>query len=251
VSGRLLVFAICGALLLQTSSASAEESDGGRERAAVAFEQGMAALNDGDRERAVEAFARSYELLPHPGTLLNLALCQQELGRVLLAHHSFTELLDRFGGVISARASEQARAGLDVSLAQLARITIAGLPAGARLSIDGAEVGRAPFDAALVLEPGRHELAAEREGFTATEETRELEAGAIVELAFELTPIEPELPEPVVEPTPEPAEPRRSFWRRPWPWIILGVVVVGAGVGLGVGLTRDDSNEYDWNPTFP
>jgi hypothetical protein len=51
-----------------------------------------------------------------------------------------------------------------------------------------------------------------------------------------------------------PSERRKSFYRKWWFWVPIGVVVAGAGVGIGVALARHpgfDSTRPDFGPGQP
>lgn len=223
------------ALLFAPVLAAAQ--DGVEAEARELFEAGLAAAERGDPGAAVDLFQRSYELFPHPGTLLNVALYRREAGRPLGAYQAFTELLERFGPVISAETRERARTHLSELEEELATVEVATDPPGATLRLDDREVGVTPLPEPLRLEPGDYRLEARLEGYEPTGLTLELTAGLNPLVELTLREIPPEAPEPTA---PAPDEPERSFWRGPWPWVIGGLLLLGAGVGLTVGLWPDD-----------
>ena len=55
------------------------------ERARALFEGAREAIRAGQLEAARDALAESYRLAPRPGALLNLALCEERLGRLTSA----------------------------------------------------------------------------------------------------------------------------------------------------------------------
>jgi len=161
-------------------------------RARELFEEGVAAAERTDYAAAVEAFARSYELYSHPGTLSNLAQYQEQVGQRADAYRSWSELIERFGTIISAgslRRAQQRVAALD---AELCSVWVSVVPAGASVQIDGGEVWPTPMDEPVRLEPGQHEFVARREGFEDASVTREIQAGVNPDVRLTLTPVRDE-----------------------------------------------------------
>jgi len=70
------------AVLLSSAIARA---DGGESEAERLFREGRDAMKAGDPATACARFAASQSLDPAPGTLLNLALCEEKLGQLSLA----------------------------------------------------------------------------------------------------------------------------------------------------------------------
>ena len=165
------------AVISVATSLNAEERQGDEARARALFAQGIAAAAAGDDETAVRAFSQSYDLFPHPGTLVNLATCQDRLGRLADAYRSWTELLSRYGTVVSTTARGQARGRVAALDALLATVEVTSRPEGALLQIDGREVGRTPLDGPLRLDPGPHVFMARFEGDQDVTEGRVLNAG--------------------------------------------------------------------------
>src|SRR5579862_4852149 len=58
------------------------------------FDAGVAARDRGDWPTAYQSFLRSQKLEPAPGTLLNLALCEEKLGKVSSAADHLTQVIE-------------------------------------------------------------------------------------------------------------------------------------------------------------
>lgn len=282
VRAAKLVFIVMALAYASRPALVMAQDDDTRLEAREAFQLGVDAARGGDYERATEAFATSYELVPRPAALLNLALYLGELGREVDSHAAWTELLQRFGGVISDEAQQQARAALDELEARLAIVEVRSEPSDAALSVDGREVGRTPLEGPLVLEPGEHRFEATLAGRVTATEDCNLAAGERIELDLQLAPLpEPDAPDDAamnealrdiesrgeaVRPSadalpsggeadngavsPEQTSERRPFWRGPWPWIIGGALVLAAGATTAIVLTRPEEQDVDWEVRF-
>lgn len=176
-------------------SSETEEPDENQARARELFERGVAAAQRRDYATAIEAFERSYDLYSHPGTLINLAQYQDELGRRAEAYRSWQELIERFDTVISARSLRQARARVTALDAELAAVWVAVSPAGASVQVDGGEVWPTPMSEPIRLAPGPHEFVGRRSGFEDAAVTRELQAGVNPDVTLTLVPVRTE-PQP-------------------------------------------------------
>lgn len=172
---------------ITASSADAEESaSSDRIEARDVFEQGMAARSAGDYEAAAAAFEQSYQLYPHPGTLLNLAVDLDRGGRLREAYHAWRELRDRFGAVISDDAREQAHERLEQLERTLALVELQVEPPGAVIEVDGVVLGPAPLEHPLVLAPGTHRISADAPGHEGVSLSRRFGAGRHPPLRLEL-----------------------------------------------------------------
>jgi hypothetical protein len=106
----------------------------------------------------------------------------------------------------------------DPARLELARIDAADVgPPGARLVVDGADRGTAPFDAALTgLLPGLHVVELSLEGHTAERRELQLAAGEVHALSLQLQ---------------APTVPDRSAFERALPWMVSGTSALVALAG--------------------
>jgi hypothetical protein len=155
VRSRLLVTLVAGACALGLPHRSrAAEAD---ERAAVSFQEGREAMRQGHYATACGKFRESQSLDPSPGTVLNLAVCEERLGHLIRAR----SLVQRFSE--TAAASDDRRAYAEQMSKDLEerspRLSIRIDPANVsatEVKVDGLELSS--YNDPLVLDPGRHEI---------------------------------------------------------------------------------------------
>jgi hypothetical protein len=134
-------------------------------QAELLFRRGRDALRIGRFEAAQDYLAESYRLDPSPGTLLNLALCEEKTGRIVsaLAH------LRLFLGTVPAdddRRDLAVRRLRDVE-DRMPRLVIhidEATRAAATLRLDGVPVDLQAARDPLPLDPGEHALVVELPG---------------------------------------------------------------------------------------
>ena len=124
------------------------------------FKEGRAAYDKGDYATACPKFAASQKADPAAGTLLNLAVCEERLGKVASAREHLSELLPQLGQKDDRLPFAMELVGkVDARVARL-RVTLAeGAPAEtvARLK-QGDEQKTLAFGAEIVLDPGTYKL---------------------------------------------------------------------------------------------
>lgn len=156
-----------------------------RSAAREAFSQGVSAFEAADYRAARDAFARAYALSPHPSVQLNLAFCEERLGRLLAAREHYRAYLA--AGVASSEESVEVDQAVRRISAALASVLVALEPSSARLTVDGADVAWQP-GRSIDLEPGAHVLRAELPGRPAVEQRVLLASGARMEVALHVAP---------------------------------------------------------------
>jgi hypothetical protein len=245
-------------------SASQAEAEARKRDAKAKFLQGRAALNRGEYATALVFLRTSQELYPSPGTLLNLALCEERLGMLGSAIGHFQEVMrllpqgDERQSIAKHGATmlEQRVPRLRIELAK-------GAPEGTTVARGGAPVQASDFGKDLPVDPGKHVVVATAPG----RPDRSYEV-ALVEGARGVLSVEPgPAPEPpkavVIEPAPAKkveaarANPRAppsgegrasggddprvaepddaTSSRRTAAFIVGGVGIVGIGVGAITG----------------
>lgn len=144
-------------------SASAKEDAGPSPEARAANAKALDLSRDGHYAEALEQFQRAYDLSPSYVILYNIgrmARLTQDFARSLTAFQRYL----RDGGIDidAARRSEveQEIASL-TSLVSWVRVQA---EAGARISVDGHEIGVAPIDEKIPLNPGARTFRAEKAG---------------------------------------------------------------------------------------
>jgi hypothetical protein len=223
---------LCAPVLLVALAAplgAAAQPTGDPTRAAALFQEGREAAKKGDHAGACPKLAESYRIDPAVGTLLNLADCNEHLGKVATAWQLFQQAIEHLPNHDDRVPMAKKRiAALAARLSRLTLVLAAGAPAGTKVIRDAAELAPGSLDTPLPIDPGAHEVivkAPDREDrrfeFTVAErETKRLE-------------LEPGPPTP--PPTPTQPEPGMSPMRLSG-IIVGGVGIVGLAAAIGTGL---------------
>ncbi|HKO92106.1 MAG TPA: hypothetical protein VJU61_13175 [Polyangiaceae bacterium] len=265
----LLVFA--GSMLAPGAASAepntAEPSTEDSALATLLFDQGRALIAEGQVAEACLKFEESQRLDPGGGTLLNLARCHAQEGRLASAWSEFraAQSMARDGG----RPDREAEAAYQISALEprLSRLRIM-VPAAADLTglvleRDGRELGRGAWSTAIPIDGGEHVVRATapgRQPFTVTvviAEEREqmtLQIPILAALAVRVPPpviapaarSHPAAPaEPMVEEEAETFTPARLRGLGITS-IALGVVAWAAGgYALATALDAKDAAEAD------
>ncbi len=129
------------------------------------FRQGRRAADRGDWATACERFEQSQEAEAAPGTLLNLADCEETRGQLTRAWRDFLALADALPETDERKAVALERARrLERSMPKLrVRLAISSMPA--HVFRDGVELGQASLGVALPVDPGMHVVLVHEPGF--------------------------------------------------------------------------------------
>lgn len=244
--GRLVVIA----LVSVATAASAQPNDPVA-RADALFREGRALIEAGDFGAACPKFEESQRLDPGLGTLLNLAACYEQVGKLasaLTAFRSAEEQARAAGPGEKKReqtAAERARA-LEGRVARLAVIvTAAEQPAGFVVTRDGVPLRPLDFGRRVPVDPGTIVIAATAPGFEPFEAevviardtaARTVEIPALTPSAGAVGDAARSTPPDTTPPaaTEDPRTPASSRTRIAIGLAAAGVVGLGAGVGLGL-----------------
>jgi len=177
-----VVRALCVAVVLATTwgawpaPAAAQEGQGGqvsdeaRAEARNLYRRGRRLLERNKPDEALEEFARAYALYPHWATSNSMGVCHDRLGRPAEALRLYEQALQEGGdeipeqqrGEIAARVSAL-RIQLGIRDTPTGTIRVTTSPPGARIRLDGTEVGVSPKD--VEADPGPHQIEVELEGY--------------------------------------------------------------------------------------
>jgi hypothetical protein len=212
------------------------------------FREGRTLMKAGDFASACPKLQESYAQDPATGTLLSLALCEEQQGQTASAWESYSEVISRSKQEGRADREQLARArvaDLETKLSHLTIIVDASAAAvpGLIVKRDDAHLGEAAWGAAVPLDPGEHvvEVTAPRKqewkttvtvGPSGDSKTVRIPSLVDEPVAPAPGPVAPEVPvaPPPIIAAPEPSPPvRRS------PLRTIGLVAGGAGVAtLGI-----------------
>ncbi|WP_231864367.1 tetratricopeptide repeat protein [Sorangium cellulosum] len=235
--------ALCAVLCAMSHPASAQPKDP-KAQAQELFEQGRAAVEAQDCARAIPLFRRSQAAYPSRGTLLNLAQCEADLGRVASAWQHFKELLTQLTpGDPRLPITEQRIRELEPRVPRLVVELPEGAPAPAELLVDQVPLPQASIGSELPLDPGNHAVVARWPGGRQTDAPVTLAEGARNVVHLEPPPAAAPPPVPVPDapqasaissgPPPTPGAP--SSFKRTLGFVIGGVGAAALGGSLITG----------------
>ncbi len=119
------------------------------------FREGRRSADAGNYALACPRFEESNRLDPAPGTLLNLADCEEHVGHLAFAWEHFRRLAEELPEQDARRPIAEARARALESRIPKLRIALVG-QVPATVVRDGAVLGPASLGVALPVDPGRH-----------------------------------------------------------------------------------------------
>jgi hypothetical protein len=168
--------ALCTALALTLAPgrASAQLSDADKASARALAQQGQDALEKKDFTTAADRFARAGELVHAPTLTLGLARAQVGLGKWIAATETYYRLLHEPVPAAASPVYTKALADARKELAALeprvpsVTIVVKGAPS-AKVTLDGTPVPSAVLGVPRPVDPGKHAVRAEAEGFAAVE----------------------------------------------------------------------------------
>jgi hypothetical protein len=235
--GLVVAFVATGVLVATAGDASAQGTSSGvsnEMRAEYLFRTGEKKFDSGRYTEACNDFAESLRLGPKLGTLLNLALCHETVGKTATAWSEF-----HHGAAWAAQNGQKDRHDFAMQHAlaletKLPRVLLQ-LPKDAAIGsvdVDGEPLPDSRWYLPVFLDPGEHSVAISAPGkqrgnvkFRVISSPTE-QLVNVPSLSDEVAPAPLPKPEPVA-----PSDPDRT--RR-----IAGTVLLGAGaVGLVVGVT--------------
>lgn len=237
----------CAALLFVPALAVADPVD--RATAEALFQKGRDAMAAGDLETACPALEESNRLDPAPGTMVNLATCEERRGRLAVAWQWLEQAASRLPESDARRALVLQRAA--ETKARLPHLTIRlapGAPADSRVMRDAVELRSVSLGLALPVDPGAHRVAVSAPGRAERRYAVLLEEGERKELVVApgpvgATTVELDDSAPAEAPEGTPAEPEPAPDGQGGPASggmdrrTLGYIVGGAGVaGIGTAL---------------
>ncbi|MEZ4440531.1 MAG: hypothetical protein R3B72_15645 [Polyangiaceae bacterium] len=228
--------AFCAGLgLAATTPRPAAAAD--KAAAEALFLEGKALMDAGDLAQACERFAASMRAEPSVGAQLNLALCNEQRGKLATAWSLY-----RDAAVLAESLDDDRRAGAEARATalkpQVPRLTVVlvGDTPGVRVTRNGEEV--VAFDTPLPTDPGRYRIEASAPGRAAWSTSVTLEPrGEARVLVPALDPLgdEPGGATPAGE---------QPLWQVVTGWSLVGVGGLGLAVGIGFGAAAA-ANERD------
>jgi hypothetical protein len=233
------------ALALATSSPAVRADDGAA--AEALFEAGRAATKRGDVREACTRFRESHRLDPAPGTSLNLAVCETELGNLAVAWRLLRSLRQTLSSSDPRTLLvRELFANLDPRVPRVVFESVGELPSGLRVTLEGSSITESGFRVAIPVNPGRHTFEITAPGCETISGQVTLREGERRGVAVSAPPsLERASPRREGAPALE-AERARKASLRTWGIFTLGVAGTALAVGAATGIaTIDRKNTVD------
>jgi hypothetical protein len=221
------------------------------------FQDGRRLMKAHDFAAACPKFEESQRLDPAVGTLLNLADCEEQVGRTASAWQHWLAAADQLPAGDKRRTTALGRASaIEKVLARLSVTLAPSAPSDAVVKRDGIALGSGSLGAPLPVDPGRHVVVVSASGHDDRETEVTLRAKEQRAVVVEAGPIS-DVPASAKAETPRPstAASNASVWARTSPgeadaratasgkrapiagYALLGLGAAGIGVGTYFGLT--------------
>ena len=141
------------------------------------YEIGKILFSDGDNAGAKLKFESAFAASKDPRLLWNIAACEKNLRN----YTKVLDLLDRYLAAGDEKLTEEARARA-IELKKMVRALVAELTVvvdqpGAKVSIDGEELGTSPLSGALRVNQGSRAVRVKKPGFALWQQTVKLDGG--------------------------------------------------------------------------
>jgi hypothetical protein len=236
--------AISTAVLLGTLAVCPLSHAGDAATAEILFREGKSLMEAGNYAAACGKLSESYAQDPATGTLLALALCQEQAGRTASAWATFAEVASRAKRDGRTDREQAARERVQALEPKLSRLTITVVDATAKLNglviqRDGGAVSSGVWGTGVPVDPGEHTIEASAPGKRAW--TTHVNIGATADAQTIEVPLLEDAPQEQavaaqanVAPAPVPAD-AGAATEGP-PLRLIGLVTGGVGV-IGLGLS--------------
>jgi hypothetical protein len=153
----------------------------------VLFKEGRQLAKAGKVAEACDKFSESLRLAPAAGTLMNLADCEEQLGKLMSARMCWKELVSSLPPAGDPRR-DHAQLRLEQLEARLPGLTIRParkMPAGTRILLDALPLGRDTVGRSLLVGPGDHVVSVEAPNRAVKTYRVSLQEGEKLDLAVE------------------------------------------------------------------
>jgi hypothetical protein len=233
-------------------SAFAQPSPEARTAASALFDDGRRLMSESKFNEACPKLEESQRLDPGTGTLYQLSVCYESIGRIASAWIGFRDVAVQSANAGQAEREKIARGKASALEARLTRLKITAPPGtGVEVKRDGAVVSPALWGTPVALDPGVHKVSASAPGKEPWEITVQLDQpGATVSVEvptlLDKKPggaVPPPVPTgdktpPGVSPPPSPPPADQGASPRPWqkPLGITATVLGAGGLAAGVAL---------------
>lgn len=182
-------------------------------------------------EESRSLFHRAHTLFPNARTYRGLGFTEFELRHYPAAIGYLEAALSSRVRPLNAGLRADTERMLERAKAFVGRLRLEVKPSGASVSVDSQPV-TLTAGTPLLLQVGDHTLEVHAPGFVASKRELSVQGGEDTNLTILLTPAHEDVAVASSEP--------RRWYKSPWLWASVGVVVAGAAAGAGYALTRDE-----------
>ena len=247
-AAALAIVVVCCAI---PARAAAEPPDAqAKTRAQGLLSEGTAAYGRGDYAAALDKFTAAYKIFPSPKLWFNIGQANRDLGRPVEAVQAFDRFLRDAGDAPPETLAEARRSAAELKT-KLGQIQVSCAVDGTEITVDGKQVGSTPLGEMLWTTPGRHQIAAQHEGFAPAIEDVVVTTGKIATVTIEVLPIDLRAANKTADgaivgtggaaAADQGAAPKPPLYRRTWFWVAVGVVVAaGAGAAIIIASSGGD-----------
>ncbi|HKQ68279.1 MAG TPA: hypothetical protein VJT73_03030 [Polyangiaceae bacterium] len=202
------------------------------------FRQGRQAMDAKNYPAACPKFAESQKLDPAAGTLMNLATCEEKVGKLASAWQHWREAIDALPP--KDDRIPFARERVDELEKKVPRLTVilepergqSSAPEGAKVFRDEIEIGPAGRGVPLPVDPGPHTVTVQMKGRLSEKFAVAVKEGEQKQLTVRVGALDPSY---VDTPLAIPGQPVRSS-ARTLGWVFGGVGVAGAGAAVATAI---------------
>lgn len=235
---RLLVALVvclgcCGSCVVFAQAGGADESEYRRLVEAALEEYGAQRFEE---SRAL--FLSAHALSPNART-------HRGLGFVAFELREYPDCIEHIEAALASQIKpltgelrSQAESILARALAFVDRLKVEASPSSVEVTVNGLPRAELPLSAGQpILAIGEHSIEFRAEGYRSEQRKLVVRGGEqrVVRVSLERVPVRSATDQ----------QPRASGWyKSPWLWTAVGVVVVGAGTGTAIALTRGDGKPY-------
>jgi hypothetical protein len=173
-----LFAALVGSAVAPAAAAPPDKPDAAAQaEAKKLFESGKKLLAEGSYREALAAFTAAKKIVPRESIQRNIAYCHRELKDFASAYEAYVELVDTFGPKMKKADLDSANAAIQDLKILSGSIRISVSEPGARVEINGREVGTTPFPKPIRVNVGTAKVAVAKAGFETIAKTVEIRGG--------------------------------------------------------------------------
>jgi hypothetical protein len=231
--------------LAQAASPRASPQDKVKVKAQELLTEGSHRYEDGDYAGALDKFSAAYAAYPSPKLMFNIGQANRELSRPVEALEAFEKVLASELDTPEDTAAD-ARRFIAQLQKNLGRIRIACTVSGAKVSVDGKDVGTTPLPKPIWVTRGRHQVTASQADGVGAIGNVEVNVGEVTSLT-----LRPQAMTLALVPAPlasaRNADGSQGWWLgRKWTWIAAGTTLLlttgAAASGLAMQSKFDSLN---------